>query len=136
MTMGRHPRGRRAAPRGVWLAVLAIAGQALLPFLLAVEIALAAPQIDGESGAALCLASHHDALPTPPGSNRTGRHAPPVACPICQALATAHLFTQPAAIALALPRISTTIVQPSAPCVRSTVASTTPYQSRAPPSSI
>ena len=134
--MGRHPRGRRAAPRGVWLAILAIAGQALLPFLLAFEIALAAPQGDGEIGLPLCSVTQHDALPTPPTSNRTGHHAPPVACPICQALATAHLFTQPAAIALALPGISTTIVQPSAPSVRSTVASPTPYQSRAPPSSV
>jgi hypothetical protein len=108
----------------------------LLPFLLAFEIALAAPLIDGENGAALCSSTHNAAVPAPPGGDRSGRHTPPAACPICLALAMAQPFSQPAPVALALPRISETIVQPSAPSLQPTVASTAPYQSRAPPSSV
>ena len=133
--MGRYPQGRKAALRGLWLAALAIAGQLLLPFLLAFEIALAAPHGDGEIGLALCSITQHAAVPKP-GNERTGHHTAPVGCPICQALATAQLFTQPPAVALPLPRIATTIARPSAPRWRPTVASTAPYRARAPPSSV
>ena len=64
--MGRNPQGRKAAPRGLWLAALAIAGQLLLPFLLAFEIALAAPHGDGEIGLALCSITQHAAVPPAP----------------------------------------------------------------------
>jgi hypothetical protein len=136
MTMGWQPTRRRAAPRGVWLAVLALAGQVLLPFLLAVEIALAAPQIDGDNGAALCLAAHHAALPTPPSGDRTGHRTPPADCPICQVLATALPFPQPTSITLAVPTDWTAVTRSSAPSRRPTLIATVSYRSRGPPSSI
>jgi len=135
MTTGRYLKRPKATPLGVWLAFLAAAGQVLLPFLLAFEIALAEPPADAAYGAAICSAGHMPA-PTSPSGGGTERHAPAGGCPICQALAAGHAFIPPTVVTLAAPTNSTAVRQPSAPRQSLTALASASYRSRAPPSKV
>lgn len=137
MTMARHPKSSKAVSTGFWLAILAVAGQVLLPFLLAFEIALLAPVIGSDYDTPICSALHADATPSTPGSGGTEHHAPLAGCPICQAAAAGQAFTQPNAVPLAVPIFWTAVSRCSAASQRPalTVAAA-PYWSRAPPSSV
>jgi len=136
MLIDRQPKGRRAAPPGVWLAILAIAGQVFLPFLLAFEIAWAAPQAEGDAAVPICTGIHADAVPAPPDKGRTGHHTRPGGCPICQVLAACQAFTQPTPITLPSPIISTVISPSSVPSRPQAFLAAASYQSRAPPSNV
>src|SRR5579862_740996 len=57
MTRGQRRKDRKAAPQGTGLAFLALAIQALLPFLVAYEIALASTPAYAESAHVICSAS-------------------------------------------------------------------------------
>lgn len=137
MKMGRHLRGSRGAlPRGFWFACLALASQVLLPFLLAFDIALAAPLTAGDNAVTLCSVSHTTSAPTSSGEGRTGHHSSPGNCPICQALSAGHAYTQPPPIILPVPTNLAVILGPSAPNESPTIISAVLYRSRAPPSSV
>ncbi len=97
MTCFRHRRIWRSA---AWLGVLALVIQSYLPLLIAGEIralSTANPGInlvfDAGSG---CL---HDGS----GDQQPHGHPGGAACPICLALATAHVFASPIAPAVAPP---------------------------------
>lgn len=127
-------RGKRLAII-TWLGGLALIVQAMLPFLVAIEIKVAtlqSPYITA-TGDALCRADR-DNSPTG-GDGDHGKH-PHAICPLCAALATAQAFTTPSAIELPLPIAVATIGR--ARPLAGTAATTDlhPYEARGPPRAI
>src|SRR5579883_1443968 len=114
-----------------WLGLLALAIQAAVPALVAVELVVAR---NSAEAFALCVfgapQDHHSEAPAPsPQGNKHGIGA----CPICVALNAGHAFTAPDAASLPAPssyEIGTTIALPAAPRDAASVAA---YRSRAPP---
>ena len=130
---GRRKRSSVAA----WLGVVALAIQAVLPLLVAVEISLAASA--GENSVfELCEYGHiHAAAPHEadgaPGKSRHHDGDGGPLCPICIALHAGPVFTAPAILALPLPAvrdIATALPEMQrSPHLVALVA----YRSRAPP---
>ena len=126
--MARRHRGQTRAPRGAWLAFLAVALQVLVPFFLMAEIARA----DKSGGiAVICSGLGHQ---TQSGSNNAGDQGLADHCPICTTLAAAQGFAPPAAAPLPLPATiggsALAVADISAPAL----LVNSPYQSRGPPS--
>lgn len=97
---------RRRVEAGACFALLACCVQALLPFLLALEIRTATAET-----APCHVATAEGAVHRQAGPAHHQEHGSCLAgCPICLALSAAHVFTAPAAIALPSP--------PAAPLVR------------------
>ena len=96
------PSPRRATDPGIWLALLALWIQALLPAVVQQTGAMSGPFVLGISGS-LCLAP--GSAPVVP-QDRTPNHKPP-SCPVCQTLQIlAAGFAPPAATAIPLPRFA------------------------------
>ena len=126
MTARRH-RSHTRAPRGAWLAFLAVAMQVFVPFFLMVEIARA----DGPDGVAvICSALGHD---THQNGNATD-HGLADHCPICTTLAAAQAFAPPAAPPLPLPLSVGHSDLSDVDLAQAALLVTSPYQSRGPPS--
>jgi Protein of unknown function (DUF2946) len=125
--IARRHRSQMRAPRGAWLAFLAMALQVLVPFFLMAEIARAEPG----GAAVICSAIGHQ---TPPGGNNAGDHGLADHCSICTTLAAAQGFAPAGAPPLPLPatigRSTVTVADLSAPALLVNSA----YQSRGPPS--
>ena len=135
--MDRHPKRWKKAPTGFWLAVVAVAGQVLLPFLLAFEIALLSPGIDAYFGTPICSALHQGESPATPGNGGNDEHGSLASCPICMAAAAGQSFTQPTDIPLPVPTLWIAISLCSTASQRPSISiAAAPYQSRAPPSSV
>jgi hypothetical protein len=129
MPAGMRYRGRRVKRFGLRLALLALAVQALIPFLVAFQLrALAQSPEAAVLDAPLCL---HD------GSGQPAGGAPhqdcTAACPLCAALAAGSLIGPPPA-GVAIPLVIGAEVPTTAPAP--TLAGLVPsasYRSRAPP---
>jgi Protein of unknown function (DUF2946) len=89
------------APRGAWLAFLALAVQVLLPFLVAYDIALlSSPAYAGVT--VICSADGtHGTTPAQSAPDQQGHH---VACPLCTAMAAGQAFTAITPVAMPLPQ--------------------------------
>lgn len=97
MTRQRHIVKRKL---GLWLGMAALAVQALLPLLIAVEVRIvsADPFLFGIRDPALICSQHRDSRPSLPTRHDLA------ACPLCAALAAGHATTLTAAAALTPPR--------------------------------
>jgi DUF2946 family protein len=126
MTAQRHRH--RNPPRGTWLAFLALAIQAMLPFFLAVEIARAGNPAYADS-IPICSALGHRGS----GDTSGDHHGIADGCPICTALAAGHAFTAPPATPLPLPVACAGIALSAPEASAAAVLATSSYQSRAPP---
>ena len=129
MTARRHRSPQPRAPRGAWLAFLAVAMQVLVPFLLMVEIARA-----HEPGGAtvICSSLSHDTAPD--SGNAADRDLATHCCSICGALAAAHGFAPPAAPPLPLPvAVGRSDLTP-ADVAQAALLVPSSYRSRGPPS--
>ncbi len=114
-----------------WLGLFALAVQAAIPALVAIEFGIAG---NAAEAATLCVfgASQDHPSETPAPAPPGGKHGIG-ACPICIALNAGHAFTAPDAAALPLPashELGATIPLPAA--LRDAVA-VAAYRSRAPP---
>ena len=90
-------RQRRKRFIAAWLGLIGLAVQALLPMLLAVEIAA---QPFDPAAAALCLHDSADPAQPAPASHDHGLTS---GCPICLSLAASVAFTAPTPLAIPLP---------------------------------
>jgi hypothetical protein len=129
MTMGRHPTRRRAAPHGVWLAVLAIAGQVLLPFLIAVEIRVLAEDpslVGGLDPPLICSHDSNDQPATPKRHNIA-------ACPLCTALAAGHVIPLTTAAILPVPHGSALVADAAPTAIPPAPRLQAFYSARGPP---
>jgi hypothetical protein len=99
------------------LATFAIAVQALIPLVVAADIAAA-------NATPIC-GSHAD--------KHGGRQNPTTACPICAALAASAAVTAPAPPALPLPRFVFAAIQPTPHQAAPDLHLAAAYRSRAPP---
>ncbi len=128
---------QRSAIAG-WLGLLALAIQAALPLVIAVEISLAAGA-GKDSVFELCEYGHlhavapHDAddAPGTPHHHHDGDDG--AICPICIALHASPVFTAPASLALPLPVVRE--IATALPEMRRAppLLALTAYRSRAPP---
>jgi hypothetical protein len=117
------------APPGAWLAFLALAIQALLPFLLASEIALGNTQAYAEATSVICTASGSTA--TQP--SHSSHHGLADNCPICLALAAGQAFTTLAQAVLPLPQAASITLSLVAPAPGALAGFAASYHPRAPP---
>jgi hypothetical protein len=130
---GRRKRSTVAA----WLGLVALAIQAVLPLLVAVEISLAAGA--GENSVfELCEYGHvHAAAPHEadgaPGKSHHRDGGDGAICPICIALHAGPVFTAPAILALPLPTVRE--IATALPEMRRSprLVALVAYRSRAPP---
>jgi hypothetical protein len=130
MPKSQYRATRRAAPPGAWLAFLALAVQALLPFLLASEIALGNTQAHADGTTVICAAA--GSTTTQP--SHSSHHRLADNCPICLALAAGQAFTTLAQVALPLPQAASfTLSQATAPAPDAGAGFTASYNPRAPP---
>lgn len=128
-----RPHKTGAGRLRVWLAMLAVAIQVLLPYLVAHEIALASDPANPEISA-FCLAFHPTGTP-PNHGGQTDHPGPAGACPICTAIAVGQSFTAPPAIAVQMPRPTPDgVVRDAASTPRIAAFASAPYSPRAPPS--
>ena len=121
MSLRRH----RSPPRGMMLAFMALAIQALIPFFLAVEIARAANPIDAGNIPLCSSVAHHDGT--------TGDHPSNGSCPICAAVAAGYTFAAPQPLAVPLPRRCDSVALSVASLRGSSSFIAPAYQSRGPP---
>lgn len=121
-----------------WLGLFALAIQAVLPLVVAVEISLAAGA-GRDSAFEICEYGHvhaaapHDEDDAPGKSHHHDRGDGDGLCPICIALHAAPVFTAPATLPLPLPAARQVVIAAVEP--RSPAHPVTPsaYRSRAPP---
>ena len=118
-------RGHRSPPRGVLLAFIALAIQALIPFFLAVEIARAAGPVDTGSIPLCSSIAQHSGTSSDQPSNGS--------CPICAAVAAGYTFAAPPPLAVPLPRHCDSIDLSVAPLHGPLSFIAPAYQSRGPP---
>ena len=128
----RQHRGRtRAAPEGIWLALLAVAIQIFLPFLVAVEIkALSEPA--SAATTTICLSTDSIGASAHPGSQTT-HHGLSDGCPICVALAVGQAFTSPSPVLAPIPQTAGASVVYEAPTASPPDYASAFYNPRAPP---
>jgi hypothetical protein len=129
--MALRPRrqNHRKHPRGLFLAFVAVALQAMLPFFLAVEIARANNPAFADSipiCSSLGPAAHHD-------SGTADDHQGGGSCPICAAVAAGLSFTAPPVPPLPLPVACGHVVPTTTDTPRLSFDAASPYQSRGPP---
>ena len=117
------------APRGAWLAFLAVALQVLLPFFLAAQIARA----EAPGGVAvICSALGHDSQHSK--GNPADQGPIDQCCSICSTLAAAQGVAPPATPRLLLPTEVSRVYLSAADVTRAALLVTSSYQSRGPPS--
>src|SRR5690242_6820414 len=127
MTRRRH-RSAGQAPRGAWLAFLAVAMQVLVPFFLMVEIARA----NEPGGAAvICSSLGHDTHEE--GGNSADHGLAAHCCSICTALSAAQGFAAPAALPLPLLAGIGERAFTAADVAQAALLATSSYRSRGPP---
>jgi len=126
MTARQH-RAQTPAPRGAWLAFLALAMQVLVPFFMAVEIARA--EVPG-AAAVICSALGHE---THEG-NGDADHGLGDHCSICTTLAAAQGFAPPSAPPLPPPATVDRTILAAADIPQAALLVTLSYRSRGPPS--
>jgi hypothetical protein len=122
----KQPQGKN--PRGTLLAFIAATLQAMLPFLVAVQIAVMANPAN--AGIPICSASsaQHD-------TGTSDDHGGAVnGCPICVAVAASHAFVAPSPILVPLPVARGRIVLSATETPSLLLDASSPYQSRGPPS--
>ena len=124
----RQQRAQTRAPRGAWLAFLALAMQVLVPFFMAVEIARA--EVPG-GAAVICSALGHE---THQGNGDAADHGLADHCSICATLAAAQGFAPPGAPPLPLPATVDRTILVAADIPQAALLVTLSYQSRGPPS--
>ncbi len=134
MTKRQHRASRRAAPQGTWLAFLALAIQALLPFLLAYEIALGTTPAHAAGTTAICAASGSTTTPFSHQADHSSHHGLADGCPICLALAAGQAFTAISPVALPLPQTAAVTLSLAAQAPRALGGFSASYNPRAPPS--
>jgi len=118
-------RRDHAPPRGMLLAFIALALQALIPFFLAVEIARAANPAAAD-GISICSSlGHHAGTSSDQPSNGS--------CPICAAVAASYTFAAPPPLAVPLPRRCDKVDLSGAPLPGTFSFLAPAYQSRGPP---
>lgn len=124
----RRHRSAGQAPRGAWLALVAVAMQVLVPFFLMVEIARA----NEPGGAAvICSSLGHDTHQNNGNASDHGLAAH--CCSICTALAAAQGFAPAVAPPLPLPvSIGRSDLTP-ADVAQAARLATSSYRSRGPP---
>jgi Protein of unknown function (DUF2946) len=117
------------APRGFYLAFIALAVQVMLPFVVAIQIArLGDPAFaDTVICSALGPSAQHD------GGNTSDHHGPGDACPLCGALALGQAFVAAATPSIPVPLRSSRITLAAIEIPSLALPSAAPYQSRAPP---
>jgi DUF2946 family protein len=133
MSRVRDLRKTREAPRGLWLAFLALAIQVLLPFLVGYEIALVSSPALAET-TVICSASGPATAPAGPANHAAHHGLAAHACPLCIALASSQAFTTAAPVALPLPQGSAVTIAHRVVTLRTSVAPAASYNPRAPPS--
>ncbi len=116
---------RHRSPRGIFLAFIALAIQALIPFFLAVEIARAANPVDAGSIPLCSSVAHHNGT--------TGDQPSNGSCPICAAVAAGLTFSAPPPLAVPLPRRCDSADLSVAPLHSAFSFIAPAYQSRGPP---
>lgn len=131
MALARSPKSRKLP--GAWLAFLAVTVQALLPFVVAFEIALAGNPAYADAFPICHAAGEQSAGPA---SGQADNHANADGCPICAAMAVGQAFTPPAPIAAPLPQTIRYVAFDVAASVQRPALACTSYQSRAPPALI
>lgn len=127
MALRRHRQHCPKTPRGMIVAWMAVAMQALLPFFIAVAIVRAANPVDaGEIPICAAFGTHRSGDPA-------DQHSGTGSCPVCAAVAAAQSCTAPPAVLPPLPQSGERIVlaTPDAPSLSLRIAA--PYQSRGPP---
>jgi hypothetical protein len=134
--MAPRSRLKRIAVAG-WLGILALGIQALIPVLLAAEIAIAGTTT-GKSVFTLCAFGHLHAVAPPAADGKsppssTDDEDQGTVCPICIALQASPPFTAPAQIALPLPTGHPLDLVAATPARASERVATAAYRSRAPP---
>jgi hypothetical protein len=135
MVVARQRRRPRTARSGAALGFLALTVQALLPFLVAFDIALASPSAAAGPAGIICSAGLAG-TGAAPSSNRAAHHGLSDNCPICTALAAGQAFTAAPPILLPLPQ-DAFVFAPDRTVVRSAPALTAAaYESRAPPAAV
>ena len=117
---------RATAPRGTWLALLALAMQVLLPFFLAVQIARAA---EPGGSAVICSGLGH----AQHGGNPADQGPIDQCCSICSTLAAAQSFAPTETPPLPLPAEVSHVDHSAADIAQSALLVTSSYQSRGPP---
>lgn len=120
-----RPQGEN--PRGTLLGFIAATLQAMLPFFVAVQIAVMTNP--AYAGAPICSAgsARHD-------TGTSGDHgANGGSCPICASVAASQAFTAPPLILVPLPVARGRIVLTITDTPSLSLDASSPYQSRAPP---
>lgn len=129
MAFRRRRQHQNIKPRGLSLAFIAVAIQAMLPFFIAVAIVRASNPAFAENipiCSSLGPAAHHD-------SGAAGDQHGANSCPICAAVAAGQSFTATAAPQLPLPVSCDRVVLSATPTPSVSLDASSPYQSRAPP---
>ncbi len=134
--MGSYSRrgAKRAVPQGTWLALLALAIQILLPFLVAYEIAFAGTPAHAQGTSVICSAAEPTNPTAPPQGSHGSRHGLTASCPICMALAAGQAFTAAAPIALPLPLVESFVHYIAVQTPNAPFGAIASYNPRAPPS--
>lgn len=120
-------------PQGIGLAFLALAIQALLPFLVAYEIAFSGTPAYAEGTTIICSASGSTASPAAHQTNHNSHHGLADGCPICLALAAGQAFTTTAPIAAPSPQAAAVILTLTALAPSAFADFSASYNPRAPP---
>jgi len=129
MTQDTQQVRTRTPPLGVGLALLALAIQVLLPFLVTADIALLSKSAYADT-AIICSAGVSHAPSSAPAPDQKDHGG---TCPLCLALATGQGFTSAAPLAIPLPLRAESIVLDAASPRLAFAAAATSYNPRAPP---
>ncbi len=132
MTKVSQHKWKRLRRPGAALAFLALGIQALLPFLVAFEIALAGRPAYADT-IYICSATHPTTPSAPHEPGGTPHHGLSDGCPICLALAAGQAFTAAAPIAFPLPEASAGAIYRDLAAARPHVIAAAAYNPRAPP---
>lgn len=133
MTKGLHRARRKAPPQGIGLAFLALAVQALLPFVIAYEITFASTSAAAEGTTIICAVAGPTASSASHQVDHTSHHGLADGCPICLALAAGQAFIAAAPVALPLPQAASIVLRLAAHAPRASAGFSASYNPRAPP---
>jgi hypothetical protein len=122
----KQPQGKN--PRGTLLAFIAATVQAMLPFFVAVQIAVIANPANADIPICSANPAQHD---TGTSDDHRGTAN---GCPICIAVAASQAFTAPSPILVPLPVSCDRVVLSATEKPSLSLDALSPYQSRGPPS--
>jgi Protein of unknown function (DUF2946) len=133
MARGRTRNTPLTPPRGYWLALFAATIQVLLPFLVALDLALVSDPAYAGRAVFVCAGERQAAGPAPHQERRQTHHGLSAGCPLCAAVAAGHGFVAAQTPTAPPPRDAAFArLRPLARTPFSAVG-LAPYRSRAPP---